>query len=169
FYTPKKTVKHKREGGNEKEDGKMKKAELITKKIPLKALIPKIPKKSLANKVPRKRRVEFPELENIQSTAKNLLQQVVPGEILEVVNNLMVDDDVEVGREVNFNAISSEYGGDLLEGDKKNNDDKKDVEEKVKFEEEQPQVAEEDDSEPPTIVEYYNGKKDEVFSEEEDS
>ncbi|KAF6146995.1 hypothetical protein GIB67_036714 [Kingdonia uniflora] len=83
--------------------------------IQLKALIPKIPKKGLANRVPRKRRVQFSKLQNIQSTAKNLLKQVVPGEILEVTNTLMVDDDVEVGREVNFNAISSEYGGDLLE------------------------------------------------------
>ncbi|KAF6175930.1 hypothetical protein GIB67_003418 [Kingdonia uniflora] len=89
-------------------------------------------------------------------------KQVAPGEGLEVVKDLMVDDDVEVGREVNFKAISSEYGGDLLEwkkGDKKNND-KKDVEEKVKSEEEQPQIAEEEDSEPPTVVVYNNGKKD---------
>ncbi|KAF6141404.1 hypothetical protein GIB67_021220, partial [Kingdonia uniflora] len=59
----------------------------------------------------------------------------------------MVDDDVEVGREVNFNAISSEYGGDLLEKkeDKKDNNDKKDVKEKIKSEEEQPQVAEEEE------------------------
>ncbi|KAF6164164.1 hypothetical protein GIB67_010134 [Kingdonia uniflora] len=95
-------------------------------------------RKGLANRVPRKRRVAFPELENIQPTAKNLLQQVAPGEGLKVVNDLMVDDDVEVGREVNFNAISSEYGGDLLEwkkGDEKYNDDKKDVEENVKSEE----------------------------------
>ncbi|KAF6161127.1 hypothetical protein GIB67_007768 [Kingdonia uniflora] len=83
--------------------------------IQLKALISKIPKKGLANRVPKKRRVEFIELENIQSTAKKFLQQVAPREILEVVNNLMVDYDVEVGRKVNFNAISSEYGGDLLE------------------------------------------------------
>ncbi|KAF6167063.1 hypothetical protein GIB67_041318 [Kingdonia uniflora] len=106
--------------------------------IQLKALIPKIPKKGLANRVSRKRRVEFLEIENIQSTVENLLQQVMFGEILEVVNDLMVDDDVEVGREENFNAISSEYGGDLLEwkmGDEKDNDDKKDVEEKVKSEE----------------------------------
>ncbi|KAF6142857.1 hypothetical protein GIB67_002721 [Kingdonia uniflora] len=117
--------------------------------IQLKTLIPKIPRKGLANRVRRKRRVEFPELENIQSTAQNLLLQVVPGEVLEVVNDLMVDDDVEVGREVNFKAISSEYGGDLLEwkkGDKKDNDEKKDVEEKVKSEEEQPQIAEEEDT-----------------------
>ncbi|KAF6173726.1 hypothetical protein GIB67_042894 [Kingdonia uniflora] len=56
------------------------------------------------------------------------------------------DDDVEVGREVNFNGISSEYGGDLLEwkkGDDKNNTDKKDVEEKVKSEEEEVQEMEE--------------------------
>ncbi|KAF6165642.1 hypothetical protein GIB67_002901 [Kingdonia uniflora] len=111
FSTPDKTVKCKREGGNEKEDGKRKKAEPKTKK----GLIPKIPKKGLANKVPRKR---------------------------QVVNALMVDNDVEVGREVNFNAISSEYGGDLLElkkGEEKDNNDKKDVEEKVKFEEEKVQ------------------------------
>ncbi|KAF6167580.1 hypothetical protein GIB67_031163 [Kingdonia uniflora] len=82
--------------------------------IQLKTLIPKIPKKGLANRVPRKRRVKFLELENIQSIAKNLLQQVAPGEGLKVVNDLMVDDDVEVGREVYFKAISSEYGGDLL-------------------------------------------------------
>ncbi|KAF6151398.1 hypothetical protein GIB67_012258, partial [Kingdonia uniflora] len=41
--------------------------------IQLKALIPKILKKGLANRVPRKRRGEFPKLENIQSTAENLL------------------------------------------------------------------------------------------------
>ncbi|KAF6142819.1 hypothetical protein GIB67_002683, partial [Kingdonia uniflora] len=65
-------------------------------------------------------------------------KQVAPGEILEVANALMVDD-VEVGREVNSNAISSEYDGDLLEwkkGEEKDNDVKKDVEEKVKSEEE---------------------------------
>ncbi|KAF6135340.1 hypothetical protein GIB67_027214, partial [Kingdonia uniflora] len=160
--------KRKREGKNEKEDGKRKKAEPRTKKgkgewqkkveeadvpnkkkkvedpkkeaftdeqfdhvslIQLKSLSPKIAKKGLDNRVPRKR-------------------LVMPGEILEVVNDLMVDDDVEVGREVNFNAISSEYGGDLLEwkkGDEKDNDDKKDDEEKVKSEEGQPQVAEEEE------------------------
>ncbi|KAF6151072.1 hypothetical protein GIB67_042407 [Kingdonia uniflora] len=94
----------------------------------------------------------------------------------------MVDDDVEVGREVDFNAISSEYGGDLLEwkkGEEKDNDDKKDVEEKVESEEKEVQemeeskngneivdgdekvddVAEEEDSEQPTVVVYYNEKK----------
>ncbi|KAF6140593.1 hypothetical protein GIB67_013886 [Kingdonia uniflora] len=75
----------------------------------------------------------------------------------------MVDDDVKVGREVNFNTMSSEYGGDLLEnfhlfrclcsfyllymkwkkGEENDNDDKKDVEEKVKSEEEKVQVMEE--------------------------
>ncbi|KAF6143706.1 hypothetical protein GIB67_021716 [Kingdonia uniflora] len=172
FSTPEKTVKRKQKGGNEKEDGKRKKAEPRTKKckgewqkkaeeadVPnkkkKKTLISKIPKKGLANRVPRKRRVEFLELENIQSIAKNLLQQVLPREGLEVVNDLMVDDDDEVGREVNFKAISYEYGGDLLEwkkGDEKDNDEKKDVEEKVKSEEQQPQVAKEEDSEPPTVV-----------------
>ncbi|KAF6165550.1 hypothetical protein GIB67_006440, partial [Kingdonia uniflora] len=95
--------------------------------------------KGLANRVPRKRRVKFLELENIQSTTKNLFQQVMSGEGLEVVNDLIVDDDVKVRREVNFKAISSEYGGDLLEwkkGDKNDNNEKKDVEEKVKSEEE---------------------------------
>ncbi|KAF6137526.1 hypothetical protein GIB67_031805 [Kingdonia uniflora] len=70
-------------------------------------------------------------------------KQVVSREGLEVVNNLMVDDDVEVKREVNFKAISSEYGGDLLESkkdDEKENDEKKDVEVKVTSEEEQPQT-----------------------------
>ncbi|KAF6146889.1 hypothetical protein GIB67_018542 [Kingdonia uniflora] len=95
-------------------------------------------------------------LKNIQSTAENLLQQVAPGEGLEVVKYLMVDDDVEVNLEV----ISSEYGGGLLKGDKKDNNDKNDVEENVKYEEEQPQVVEEEDSEPPTVVVYYNRKKD---------
>ncbi|KAF6158367.1 hypothetical protein GIB67_022447, partial [Kingdonia uniflora] len=74
---------------------------------------------------------------------------------LEEVNDLMVDDDVEVGREVNFKTILSEYGGDFLEwknGKEKDNDEKKDAEKKVKSEEEQPQVAEEEDSEPPTVV-----------------
>ncbi|KAF6138824.1 hypothetical protein GIB67_005282 [Kingdonia uniflora] len=123
--------------------------------IQLKALIPKIPKKGLANRVPRKRRV---------------------------ANALMVDDDVKVGRDVNFNTISSEYDGDLLEkkGEEKDNDDKKDVEEKVKSEEEEVQemeeskngdenvdgdekvddIAEEEDSEQPTVVVYYTEKKD---------
>ncbi|KAF6167486.1 hypothetical protein GIB67_031687 [Kingdonia uniflora] len=82
---------------------------------------------------------EFLELENIQSTAKNLLLQVAPGEGLEVVKDLMVDDDVEVNLEV----ISSDYGGGLLKwkkGDEKDNDDKKDVEGNVKSEKGQPQT-----------------------------
>ncbi|KAF6146378.1 hypothetical protein GIB67_020472 [Kingdonia uniflora] len=187
FSTPEKTAKCKRDGGNEKEDGKRKKAEPrimkgkgewqkkakeadmpnkkkkveVPKKeaftdeqfdlvplIPLKCLISKIPKKCLANRVPRKR------------------QQVAPGEILEVENALMVDDDVEVGREENFNAISSEYGVYPLKwkkGEEKNNDDKKDVEEKVKSEEEEMEkskngdekvddVADKEYSEQPTVV-----------------
>ncbi|KAF6137899.1 hypothetical protein GIB67_014028 [Kingdonia uniflora] len=126
--------------------------------IQLKTFIPKIPKKGLVNRVSRKRRAEFLKLENIQLTTKNLLQKVAPGEGLEVVKDLMVDDDVEVNLEV----ISSEYSGGLLKWkkDDKKDDDKKDIEEKVKSEEEQPQVAEEEDSEPPTVVVYYNGKKD---------
>ncbi|KAF6170948.1 hypothetical protein GIB67_014765, partial [Kingdonia uniflora] len=126
--------------------------------IQLKTLIPKIPKKGLANRVSRKRWAEFLELENIQSTTENLLQQVAPGEGLKVVKYLMVDDDVKV----NLEAISFEYGGGLLKwkkGDEKDNDDKKDVEENGKSEEEQPQVADEEDSEPPTVVVYYNRKK----------
>ncbi|KAF6168265.1 hypothetical protein GIB67_018245, partial [Kingdonia uniflora] len=118
-----------------------------------------------------------------------VVRQVAPGEILEVANALMVDDDVEVGREKNFNVISSKYGSDLLEwkkGEEKDNDDKKDVEEKVKSEEEEVQevypilqmeesknanvkvdgdekvddVAVEEDLEQPTVVVYYSGKKD---------
>ncbi|KAF6158989.1 hypothetical protein GIB67_042070 [Kingdonia uniflora] len=79
-----------------------------------------------------------------------------------VVKDLMVDKDVKVGRKVNLEAISSEYGGGLLEwknGDKKVNDVEKDGEEKAKSEEEQHQVVEEEDSEQQTIVVYYNGKK----------
>ncbi|KAF6169971.1 hypothetical protein GIB67_034363 [Kingdonia uniflora] len=102
-----------------------------------------------------------------------ITMQVAPGEELEVVKYLMVDNDVEV----NLEAISSEYGGGLLnwkKGDKKDKDDKKDVEENVKSEEEQPQVVNEEDSKPPTVVVYYNGKKyvqhaNEIFAEEEDS
>ncbi|KAF6165345.1 hypothetical protein GIB67_018789 [Kingdonia uniflora] len=99
------------------------------------------------------------------------------GKMKKVVKDLMVDDDVEVGREVKFKAISSEYGGDLLEwikGDEKDDEDKKDVEEKVKSEEEQPQVVEEKDSELPTVVVHYNRENgvqyaNELFDEEEDS
>ncbi|KAF6141062.1 hypothetical protein GIB67_006507 [Kingdonia uniflora] len=94
---------------------------------------------------------------------ENPFQQVVSGEGLKVVKDLMVDDDVEVGRKVNLEAISSEYGGGLQEqknGDEKVDDIEKDGEEKVKSEEEQPQVAEEEDSEQQTVVVYYNGKKD---------
>ncbi|KAF6146110.1 hypothetical protein GIB67_010323, partial [Kingdonia uniflora] len=46
---------------------------------------------------------------------ENLLQQIEPREGLEVVKDLMVDDDAEVGKEVKLKAILSEYGGDLLE------------------------------------------------------
>ncbi|KAF6146565.1 hypothetical protein GIB67_008851 [Kingdonia uniflora] len=150
FSLLEKTAKRKREEGTKKEtfiDEQFDHVPLIQLKI----LIPKIPKKGLANRVPRKKRAEFSELENIQSTAKNLLQQVTPGEGLEVVIDLMVDDDAEV----NLEAISSEYGGDLLKrkkGDEKDNNDKKDVKENAKSEEEQPQVVEEEDSEPPTTM-----------------
>ncbi|KAF6172231.1 hypothetical protein GIB67_024853 [Kingdonia uniflora] len=79
----------------------------------------------------------------------NLLQQVVPGEGFDVVKDLVVDDDAEVRIEDNLYAISSEYGGGLLEwkrGDKKDDEDEKDVEEKVKsVEHEQPRVAKEEE------------------------
>ncbi|KAF6156314.1 hypothetical protein GIB67_013758 [Kingdonia uniflora] len=117
LFTPEKITKHMREGGNEKEDGKRKKAEPRTKK-------------------------------GKEEWQKEVKEADVPNKKKKVVNDLMVDDDVEVGREVNSNAISFEYGGDLLEwkkGDKKDNDDKKDVEENVKSEEKQPQVAEEEE------------------------
>ncbi|KAF6155659.1 hypothetical protein GIB67_007096 [Kingdonia uniflora] len=70
-----------------------------------------------------------------------VVRQVAPEERLEVENYLMVDDDDKVGREVNFNAISSEYGGDLLEieesknGNEKVEDVEKDGEEKESKEE----------------------------------
>ncbi|KAF6134779.1 hypothetical protein GIB67_002180 [Kingdonia uniflora] len=115
----------------------------------------------LAKRVPRKRRVAFLKLKNIQSTAKNLLQQVAPGEGLEVANNLMVDDGVEVGGEVNFNAISSEYGGDLLErnGDEKVDDVEKGGEEK-ESEEEQPQSKESKEEVEQNKEEVVEGKDD---------
>ncbi|KAF6139307.1 hypothetical protein GIB67_021517 [Kingdonia uniflora] len=185
FSTPEKTVKQPRTKKGKGEwqkkaeeanvPNKKKKVEGLKKEafiddqfdhvplIQLKTSIPKIPRKGLDNRVPRKIWMAFPELENIQSPAKNFLQQVVPEEGLEVANDLMVDNDVEVGREVNFNEISFEYGSDLLEnGDEKVDDAEKDGEEK-KSEEEQPQVAEEEDSEPPTLVVYYNEKKDETM------
>ncbi|KAF6141642.1 hypothetical protein GIB67_001194 [Kingdonia uniflora] len=114
--------------------------------IQLKTLIPKIPNKGLANKALRKKRAEFPELDEFQSTVENLLRQVTPEEGLGVVKDLIVDDDVEVGMEVNLEVIWSEYGGGLLEisswkkGDKKDDEDdndEKDVKEKVKFAEEE--------------------------------
>ncbi|KAF6161103.1 hypothetical protein GIB67_007744 [Kingdonia uniflora] len=87
--------------------------------------------------------------------------QVTLGEGLEAVKDLMVDDDVEVGMEVNLKTISSEYGSGLLEwktGGKKDNEDEKDVEEKVKFiEEEQLQVAKEEEVH--EMEEWKNGDK----------
>ncbi|KAF6140213.1 hypothetical protein GIB67_000261 [Kingdonia uniflora] len=89
-------------------------------------------------------------LRKLQSTNEKK-KQVTPGEGLEVVKDLMVNNDVEVGMEVNLEAISPEYGGGLLEWkksdkkddeDEKDDDDEIDVEEKVKsVEEEQPQVV----------------------------
>ncbi|KAF6163800.1 hypothetical protein GIB67_016140 [Kingdonia uniflora] len=94
-------------------------------------------------------------------------KKIVPGEGLEVVKYLMVDDDVEV----NLEAISSEYGGGFLKwkkGDENDNDDKKDVEDNVKSEEEQPQVAEEEDSKPQTMVVAEVAKTDIVFFNQEE-
>ncbi|KAF6165307.1 hypothetical protein GIB67_042723 [Kingdonia uniflora] len=129
----------------------------------------------------KKKKVEGPKKEVFID--EQFDHQVAPEEILEVANDLMVDDDIKVGREVNFNTILSEYGGDLLEykkGDEKDNDDKKDVKEKVKSREEEVQemeeskngyekvdgdekvddVAEEENSEQPTVVVYYTIMKD---------
>ncbi|KAF6167009.1 hypothetical protein GIB67_041264 [Kingdonia uniflora] len=72
---------------------------------------------------------------------ENLLQQVAPGDGLELVKDLMVDDDVKVGREVNLKAISFEYGGDLPEWKK----GEKYGEEKAEDDKEQPQVADEEE------------------------
>ncbi|KAF6139892.1 hypothetical protein GIB67_009739, partial [Kingdonia uniflora] len=186
FSTLEKIVKRKREGGNEKEDGKWKKAEPRTWQRDLQQKYQKIEEKkkykgewqknSNANKknkkaeeadVPLKKKVEGTKIEdfsdeqfdhNIQSTIENLLQQVTPGEGLDEVKDLMVDDDVEM----NLEAISSKYGGGLLKwkkSDEKDNDDNINVEENVKSKKKQPQVAEEEDSEPPTVVVYYNIKK----------
>ncbi|KAF6135436.1 hypothetical protein GIB67_027310 [Kingdonia uniflora] len=109
FSTPKKTVKHKREGGNKKEDGKRKKAEPRIKKGKGE-WHKKVEEADMPNK---KKKVEG--LTKEAFTDDQFDHQVAPGEGLEVVYDLMVDDDVEVGREVNFKTIWSEYGGDLLE------------------------------------------------------
>ncbi|KAF6169174.1 hypothetical protein GIB67_013604, partial [Kingdonia uniflora] len=123
-------------------------------------------KKSNANKKNKKaEEADVPLKKKVKGTKKEAFtdeqfdHQVAPGEGLEVVKDLMVDDDVKV----NLEAISSEYSGGLLKwtkGDEKDNDDNINAEENVKSEEKQPQVVEEEDSEPPTIVGYYNGKKD---------
>ncbi|KAF6148039.1 hypothetical protein GIB67_024214 [Kingdonia uniflora] len=109
-----------------------------------------------------------------QKDEENLLQQVAPGEGLEVVKDLMADDVIEVGMEVNLEVISSEYGSGLLEWkkggkkddeDEKNDDDEKDVEEKVKsVEEDQPQVAKKEE------VQEKNGdeKVDDVEKDDEE-
>ncbi|KAF6135819.1 hypothetical protein GIB67_028138 [Kingdonia uniflora] len=103
FFTPEKTVKHKR-GDNEKEDGKRKKAEprtwqqkyqKIEKKKKGKG---KWQKKSNANKKNKK-------AEEADVPLKKRFKQVAPGGGLEVVKYLMINDDVEV----NLEAISSEY------------------------------------------------------------
>ncbi|KAF6135788.1 hypothetical protein GIB67_028644 [Kingdonia uniflora] len=181
FSTPEKTVKCQREQKKE-EDGKRKKAEPRIKKgkeeWQKKAEEANVPNKKKKVEGLKKKALTDEKFDhNIQSTAKNLLQQVAPGDILELENALMVDDDVKVGREVNFNVVSSEYGGDLLEwkkGEEKDNDVKKDIKEKVKSEEEKVQemeeskngdekvddVAKEEDSEQPTVVVYYTEKKD---------
>ncbi|KAF6134319.1 hypothetical protein GIB67_005711 [Kingdonia uniflora] len=59
----------------------------------------------------------------------------------------MLDDKIKVRREVNLEAISSEYGGGLIEW--KNGDEKVNVVEK-----------DGEDSKQQTVVVYYNGKKD---------
>ncbi|KAF6148044.1 hypothetical protein GIB67_024219 [Kingdonia uniflora] len=102
---------------------------------------------------------------------ENLHQQVAPGKGLEVVKDFMIDDDVEVGMEVNLEAILSEYGDGLLEwkkGDKKDDEDEKDVEEKVKSaEEERPQVAKEEEVQE-TMVAAEVTKIDIVFFNQEE-
>ncbi|KAF6158526.1 hypothetical protein GIB67_040040 [Kingdonia uniflora] len=87
---------------------------------------------------------------------ENLIQQVAPRERLEVVKDLIVEDEVEAERKVNMEAISSEYGGDLLEwkmGDEKDDEDEKDDSDKKDVEEKM------EDSEQQTLVVYYDGKK----------
>ncbi|KAF6174701.1 hypothetical protein GIB67_008756 [Kingdonia uniflora] len=164
FSTPEKIMKYKRkEEGNEKEDGKRKTAKLKTWQRDLQQKIQKIEekkkskgkrqKKTNANKkkknaeevdMPLKKKGKGTKMESL--TDEQFDHQAAPGEGLKVVKDLMVDDDVEVGMEVNLEAISFEYGGGLLElkkGDKKDdedekdNDDEKDVDEKVKSVEEE--------------------------------
>ncbi|KAF6163571.1 hypothetical protein GIB67_022136, partial [Kingdonia uniflora] len=100
--------------------------------IQLKTLIPKIAK-GLANRAPRKRRAEFPELENIQSTAKKLLQQVAPGKGLEV----------------------------WKKGEKDGKEKAEDDKEQLKVADEE-KVQDIDDLEQETVMVYYDRKKDVV-------
>ncbi|KAF6149117.1 hypothetical protein GIB67_000895 [Kingdonia uniflora] len=146
FSTLEKTVKRKGERGNEKEDGKRKKAEPRTWQRDLQQKNQNIEEKKKGkgkrqNKTNANKKNKKAEEADVPLKKKeNLLQQVAHGEGLEVVKDLMVDDDVEVGREVNLKATSSEYGGDLLEWKKC----KIDGEEKAEDDKEQPQVADEE-------------------------
>ncbi|KAF6135930.1 hypothetical protein GIB67_006822 [Kingdonia uniflora] len=70
---------------------------------------------STPEKIVKHNREEDLKSDEIQSTSKNLIKQAAPGEGLEVEKDLNVEDEFEVGWEVNLEAISSEYGGDLLE------------------------------------------------------
>ncbi|KAF6152949.1 hypothetical protein GIB67_039656 [Kingdonia uniflora] len=90
---------------------------------------------------------------------ENLLQQVAPEEGLKVIKDLMVDNDVEVGKEVNLEVILSEYGGDLLEWKK----GLKDGEEKAEDGKEQPQVTDEEE-----VQETMIAKTDIVFFDQEE-
>ncbi|KAF6136270.1 hypothetical protein GIB67_042755 [Kingdonia uniflora] len=152
FSTPEKTRKCKREEERrweKEEDG----AENLVKRPPTKNQ--KIEEKKngkgerqkITNAIKKNKKakeVDMP-LKKEDLTYEQFDHQVASGEGLEVVKDLVVDDDVEVGMEANLKPISSEYGGSLLE--------------EKEFEEEQPQVAEEEDSEPTPVV-YYTRKKD---------
>ncbi|KAF6139319.1 hypothetical protein GIB67_021529 [Kingdonia uniflora] len=115
--------------------------------------------------VPLKKKVKGTKIEDL--TDEQLDHQGSPREGLDMVKDLMVDDDVEVGREINLEAISSEYGGDFLEYVKWKKG-KIDGEEKAEDDKEQPQVVDDEevqemeDSEHKTVVVYYDGKKDVV-------
>ncbi|KAF6149536.1 hypothetical protein GIB67_003684 [Kingdonia uniflora] len=109
FSTPDKTAKRKQEGGNKKEDVKKKKAEPRTKKDK-----GEWQTKAEEADVPNMKK-KFKGLKKEGFTDDQFGHQVAPGVGLKVVKDLMVDDDDKVRWEVNFKAISSEYGSDLLE------------------------------------------------------
>ncbi|KAF6169964.1 hypothetical protein GIB67_034356 [Kingdonia uniflora] len=130
FSTPKKTAKRKREEEEKKKvKGQREKAEEEHgEKCKFNAN--KKNKKAEEADVPLKKKVEGTKIKDLTDEQldhvpliqfKTLIPKipkkglVMPREKLEVVKDLMVNDDVEVKKEVNLEAISSKYCGSLLE------------------------------------------------------